>query len=207
MAYRSFAIALTMGLTMSLTMGLSVAMMGCAAAPTATSFSANKPASPVTTVSPNPASPSPSLSEQAQLPGLPNQAQSLPITAIAEIGETSIQLEVAQTPDQQALGLMYRTELADDRGMLFPFDRPRFTRFWMRNVEISLDMIFMMNDEVVAIAENVPPCTTTPCPTYGPDTPVTQVIELRGGRAAELGLSVGDRITITAISSPDATSP
>jgi uncharacterized membrane protein (UPF0127 family) len=109
---------------------------------------------------------------------------------------TTIQLEVAQTPEQQAMGLMFRSELADDRGMLFPFDRPRFTRFWMRNVEIPLDMIFMNGDEVVAIADSVPPCTETPCPTYGPDVPVSQVIELRGGRAAELGLEVGDRITI-----------
>jgi len=51
--------------------------------------------------------------------------------------------------------------------------------------------------EVKAIAASVPPCTTSPCPTYGPETLVNQVIELRGGRAAELGLKVGDQVKIS----------
>lgn len=66
----------------------------------------------------------------------------------------------------------------------------------MKNVVIDLDMIFLNGDEVVAIAADVPPCTTEPCPLYGPELPVDQVIELRGGRAAELGVQVGDRLEI-----------
>lgn len=185
MVYSASAIALMIS--------LSVMSMGCAAPSTAESTPASKP--PVTVSSPDTAPPS----ETSQSPELNDQAQSLPITATALIAGEVIELEVAQTPDQQALGLMYRTSLPDDRGMLFPFDRPRFTRFWMRNVEISLDMIFLAGDEVVAIAQDVPPCREAVCPTYGPDTQVTQVIELRGGRAEELGLEVGDRISITPV--------
>jgi uncharacterized membrane protein (UPF0127 family) len=126
------------------------------------------------------------------------QAQVLPISAEADINGQIIQLEVAETPEQQAKGLMYRPPLPDDRGMLFPFNPPRFARFWMRNTPSPLDMVFLRNGEVRAIVNNAPPCEADPCPTYGLDTPtqIDQVIELRAGRAAELGLAVGDRVQI-----------
>ena len=127
------------------------------------------------------------------------QGQILPITAKAHISNQIINLEVAKTPQQQAIGLMYRTKLADDRGMLFSFDPPRKVSFWMKNCQISLDIIFINSGIVQAIAENVPPCLADPCPTYGPDVLVDRVIELRGRRAKELGLKVGDRIMITNI--------
>lgn len=126
----------------------------------------------------------------------PNLPQKLPITAKTQISQEVIDLEVAQTPSQQALGLMFRKSLPDNRGMLFPFDRPRVAQFWMKNVEIPLDMIFLYKGEVKAIAANVPPCFDDPCPIYGPDGLVDKVIELRGGRAEELNLKVGDRLLI-----------
>lgn len=122
--------------------------------------------------------------------------QVLPIEAQALLGGEVIALEVARTPAQQALGLMYRTQLPDSRGMLFPLAEPRVPRFWMKNVKIPLDMIFLRDGEIRAIAANVPPCTSNPCPTYGPDEVIDQVIELAGGRAAQLGLEVGDRVEI-----------
>lgn len=125
-----------------------------------------------------------------------NFGQSLPISAQAQISSQVIDLEVAQTPQQQAMGLMYRTALADNQGMLFPFNPPQPVSFWMKNVSISLDMIFLRNGKIVEIAANVPPCKTVPCPVYGPNASVNQVIELRGGRAAELGLQVGDSVLV-----------
>jgi uncharacterized membrane protein (UPF0127 family) len=124
------------------------------------------------------------------------QGQMLPTGAIANISGTKIQLEVAQTPQQQATGLMYRESLADDRGMLFPFPSERTARFWMKNVSISLDMIFLNGDRVVGLATDVPPCAAEPCPVYGPEALVDKVIELRGGRAKELDVRVGDAIEI-----------
>ena len=122
--------------------------------------------------------------------------QSLPISAQVAIGSRVLGLEVAKTVEQQATGLMYRTTLADDRGMLFEFNPPQSVRFWMKNVAIPLDMIFIKDGKVKAIAAAVPPCNTNPCPTYGPGTPIDRVIEVRGGRAKELGFKVGVPVNI-----------
>ncbi|MGD1930832.1 MAG: DUF192 domain-containing protein [Leptolyngbyaceae cyanobacterium] len=126
------------------------------------------------------------------------QGQILPVTATVELSEQTIGLEVAQTPQQQAIGLMAREALADDRGMLFPFEPARPVSFWMKNVLIPLDMVFIYDDKIVAIASDVPPCEAAPCPTYGPDgQAIDYVLELRGGRAAELDLQVEQPIAIT----------
>ncbi|MGB3514002.1 MAG: DUF192 domain-containing protein [Microcoleaceae cyanobacterium] len=125
--------------------------------------------------------------------------QMLPISAQASFSGQTINLEVAQTPLEQGMGLMFRSELPDNQGMLFSIDPPRTVNFWMINVFINLDMVFLKNGEVQAIFSNLPPCETEPCPTYGPNTPVDGVIELRGGRATELGLRVGDPIDIQPI--------
>jgi uncharacterized protein len=124
------------------------------------------------------------------------QPQTLPIAAVATIVNTRINLEVAGTPEQQETGLMQRTSLADDRGMLFPFQPARPVAFWMKNCLISLDMVFIRLGKVVAIAAEAPPCTKEPCAVYPSRVPIDRVIELRGGRAAELGLKVGDPISI-----------
>ena len=130
------------------------------------------------------------------------QGQQLPIAAKVIIGKEEIELEVTQTPEQQQLGLMYRNYLPKNRGMLFSFTTPRGVRFWMKNVIIPLDMIFLQDGTIKAIEANVPPCSVDPCPLYGTDIPVDQVIELPGGRAAELSLKVGDRLEIEFLDIP-----
>ncbi len=122
--------------------------------------------------------------------------QTLPISAQVKVGDQTIDLEVAKTAAQQEMGLMYRKQLEDNRGMLFPFNPARPVGFWMKNCLINLDMVFLRNGQVVAIANNAPPCQKEPCPVYGPQTSVDQVIELRGGRAKELGIQQGDRLVI-----------
>ena len=124
------------------------------------------------------------------------QSQTLPVTATANIKGKTIQLEVARSPQQQAAGLMYREFLADDRGMMFPFEEERVARLWMKNVPISLDLIFINGDRIVGIAADVPPCTADPCPIYSSQVSVDRVIELRSGKAADLGAKLGDRISI-----------
>ena len=138
----------------------------------------------------------PNESSVAESETAKSQGQNLPITAEVKINGEIIKLEVANTREQQSLGLMYREELPPNRGMLFPLKPPRQPRFWMKNVEISLDMIFLSQGKVRAIAQEVPPCTETPCPTYGTEAIIDQVIELQGGRAEELELEVGDSLTI-----------
>ncbi|MEM1392345.1 MAG: DUF192 domain-containing protein [Cyanobacteria bacterium P01_D01_bin.116] len=127
-----------------------------------------------------------------------NLGQKLPISAVATIPNgTQIQLEVTLTPQQQAMGLMYRPALPDNRGMLFTFPSPQPVSFWMKNVPVPLDMVFMRKGVVQYIQASAPPCVKEPCPTYGPRTLIDQVIELRSGRAAELGLKKGDKVIIS----------
>lgn len=126
-----------------------------------------------------------------------NLGQMLPISAQVKFASGEVvQLEVTRTPEEQSMGLMYRQNLPDDRGMLFSFSPPRPVSFWMKNVVIPLDMVFLRNGVVKAIAANVPPCKQDPCPTYGPNETIDQVIELRGGRAAELGIKPGQQVKI-----------
>ncbi|XWK91273.1 MAG: DUF192 domain-containing protein [Phormidium sp.] len=130
-----------------------------------------------------------------------NLGQMLPISAKAQFASGEVvQLEVTRTPAEQSLGLMYRRNLPDDRGMLFSFSPPQRVSFWMKNVVIPLDMVFLRDGVVRAIAANVPPCKQDPCPSYGPDGTIDQVIELRGGRAAELGIKVGQQVKIEFLS-------
>ena len=136
----------------------------------------------------------------AEVPG-----QVLPVTAQAEIVNQRFDLEVARKQQQQAIGLMYRTFLPTNRGMLFPFQPAQPVSFWMKHCRISLDMIFLRQSKVVAISAQVPPCTADPCPSYGPaEALVDQVIEIRSGRAADLGLKVGDSVKIRQLKQPAA---
>jgi uncharacterized membrane protein (UPF0127 family) len=101
-------------------------------------------------------------------------------------------VEIARTQQEQATGLMNRSELAPDRGMIFPFDPPRDASFWMKNTLIPLDMIFVRTDGSIAnIAANTVPLSLEPVLSEGP---VGAVLELAGGRAAELGIKPGDKV-------------
>jgi uncharacterized membrane protein (UPF0127 family) len=101
-------------------------------------------------------------------------------------------VEVAKTPEEQAYGLMNRNDLAPDRGMIFPFDPPRDASFWMKNTLIPLDMVFIRADGTIAnIAENTAPLSLEPMMSEGP---VKAVLEIAGGRSAELGIKAGDKV-------------
>jgi uncharacterized protein len=139
----------------------------------------------------------PTFTSSSQTPAPESLGQTLQITAKATVPNgTTIQLEVARTPAQQAKGLMYRPALPNNRGMLFQFPSPQPVSFWMKNVPVSLDMVFLHKGVVKYIQSSAPPCKSEPCPTYGPNTPIDTVIELRSGRAAELNLKVDDIVKI-----------
>lgn len=142
----------------------------------------------------------PVASAQAGQPGAKMSANDplyLPVTARARIGGVTVDLEVADELAEQVRGLMFRPPLADRRGMLFPFTPAQPVSFWMLNVPVSLDMVFIRNGRVRGVI-TAPPCPATPCPVYGlGPRPVDAVIELRAGHAAELGVAVGQRVRIT----------
>jgi len=124
-----------------------------------------------------------------------NQGQNLPISGKLLVNQVIIELEVAQTPQQQQIGLMYRDFIPPNRGMLFPFNPPQTVSFWMKNVSIPLDMIFV-SEGVIKHIVTAPPCNVEPCPLYNSTVSIDQVIELAGNRTKELGIKVGDKITI-----------
>ena len=100
--------------------------------------------------------------------------------------------EVARSPEEQAMGLMHRQSLAPDRAMLFPYDPPQPASFWMKNTLIPLDIVFIRADGTIArIAADTVPLSLEPIPSL---EPVAAVLEIAGGRAAELGIEPGDRV-------------
>jgi uncharacterized protein len=101
-------------------------------------------------------------------------------------------VEVARTPEEQARGLMERQSLAPDRGMLFPYQSPQPVAFWMKNTLIPLDMIFIApGGRILRIEANTVPLSLEP---VGSGEPVEAVLELAGGRSAELGIAAGDKV-------------
>jgi uncharacterized protein len=104
----------------------------------------------------------------------------------------SFRVELADTPEAQARGLMYRTEMGDFEGMLFPSVIPEPRSFWMKNTPLSLDIIFVGADgRILNIASNTLPYSLEPVSSQGP---ASAVLELRAGRAAQLGIVPGDKV-------------
>lgn len=104
-------------------------------------------------------------------------------------------VEIAETPEQHARGLMFRSSMPENHGMLFIFDDVVPRTFWMKNTLIPLDMVFLdENMVVVDIKSNVPPCENDPCPTYT-SIPAMYVFEINAGLAEKNNIYVGSRIT------------
>lgn len=104
-------------------------------------------------------------------------------------------VEVVATPESRSQGLMYRTELAANAGMLFVFERPAEVAFWMRNTYLPLDLIFIdRHGSIVRIHPQAKPHDDT---LIASGQPVTHVLEINGGLAAELGIETGQRMKLS----------
>ena len=107
-------------------------------------------------------------------------------------GPVSFTVEVAADEASRQKGLMYRTELAPDAGMLFDFEKPALETFWMKNTPLPLDMLFIRQDGTIStIVTNTVPYSEEPIPS---SEPVRAVLEINGGRSAALGIGQGDRV-------------
>jgi uncharacterized membrane protein (UPF0127 family) len=117
----------------------------------------------------------------------------VPLTIQTAKGKHRFTVEVAETSEQQAQGLMFRQSLDPDRGMIFPRTPPEDATFWMKNTLIPLDMVFIREDGTIArIAENTVPMSLDPVPSL---EPVAAVLEIAGGRSAQLGIKQGDKVS------------
>lgn len=117
------------------------------------------------------------------------------IDLVVDRGGTKLpfRVELADTPEAQARGLMFRTEMGENEGMIFPSDVPQQRSFWMKNTPLSLDIIFIGTDgRILNIAANTVPYSRESVTSQGI---AGAVLELRAGRAAALGIVPGDRVT------------
>lgn len=125
---------------------------------------------------------------------VPATDNATPLSIIREDGsKKEYRVELALTQDQQVQGLMHRTEMNDDAGMLFYFGGQEAERgFWMKNTLIPLDMIFIKADGTIHhIHEYAIPHDLTSIKSQGP---VAAVLELNGGESLKSGIKVGNRV-------------
>ena len=116
-------------------------------------------------------------------------------------GDFGFTIEIADTEAEREKGLMFRTSLAPDAGMLFDYHQEQEAAFWMQNTLIPLDMIFISAKGVVkSIHVNARPMDTTPIPSGGA---IRFVMEIPGGRSEEIGLKVGDRFENSRVGTPN----
>jgi uncharacterized membrane protein (UPF0127 family) len=116
------------------------------------------------------------------------------LTISTATAKRTFRVEIASTPEEQQQGLMFRTKIAKDAGMIFPMLPPRDASFWMKNTLIPLDMIFIRPDGVIArIEANTVPESLTPVQS---GEPVIAVLEIAGGEAQAQGISAGDKVSL-----------
>jgi len=114
--------------------------------------------------------------------------------------KVAFRVEVALTPEEHARGLMYRSELASDAGMIFVFEQPSVQRFWMKNTLIPLDMIFIGKDrKIVGVVEDAVPETETERMVGAPSQ---YVLEIGGGLSARLGIKRGEPVEFQNVPEP-----
>jgi uncharacterized membrane protein (UPF0127 family) len=122
-----------------------------------------------------------------------SSATTIPLSIKSAKGLNRFNVEVARTPEEQERGLMFRPHIDSNGGMIFPMDPPRMASFWMKNTVSSLDLLFIRADGTIArIAADAVPYSMSPIDS---GEPVAAVLEIAGGRAAELGISEDDKVS------------
>ena len=117
----------------------------------------------------------------------------VPLTIVSADKRHPFRVEVARSGEEQAKGLMFRTAMGANEGMIFPMESARQASFWMKNTVIALDLVFIGPDRrIESIAANAVPYSLSPIASKGA---VSAVLELNGGRAVQLGLAPGDAVS------------
>ena len=115
-----------------------------------------------------------------------------PLSVVTSTGEHDFWVEIADDETERQRGLMFRAPLAEDRGMLFEFEVEEEQGFWMHNTPNSLDIFYIAKDgRIVSIAKHATPYSDQVLPSNGA---AIVVLELRAGRADEIGAKPGDKI-------------
>lgn len=112
------------------------------------------------------------------------------------IGRHSFLAEIVDTPKSMQKGMMFRPHISENHAMLFIYPNPQPMTFWMKNMQIALDILFFDQRGVLQeIKSNVPPCQTPKCPVYPAKHDNNQfVVEIQAGLAAKQGITIGDKL-------------
>ncbi|MFN7358578.1 DUF192 domain-containing protein [Brevundimonas sp.] len=114
------------------------------------------------------------------------------LTIVTDSGRHTFWMEIADDAAERQRGLMFRPPLPDDQGMLFEYPEAAERAIWMRNTPSSLDVLYVRPDgQIISIARHTTPYSDTLQPSNGP---ASGIIELRAGRAEEIGAKPGDRV-------------
>lgn len=117
----------------------------------------------------------------------------LTIRSAAGGSAIALDVEMARSEQQKAVGLMFRTKLADNQGMLFIYPDTRIITMWMRNTYIPLDMVFIRPDGIIdSIHARAEPHSEA---IIASERPVSAVLEIAGGAAERLGIKAGDKVS------------
>ena len=131
-------------------------------------------------------------------PTTPGPQQGLPLVQV-ELKGKAFSAEVATTLAEQKKGLQHRAELSPDSGMLFVYEQPRELRFWMKDTQLSLDILFFDGQRRFLNAHyGAPPGQQDPCPNYASEGKAGYVLELSAGTGQALGLEKGDALMVRA---------
>ncbi len=110
-------------------------------------------------------------------------------------GNNLVKVEVVSNPIDLEKGLMNRTHLDGDSGMLFVFPYESKWSFWMKNTLIPLDMIYVNSRLKIVDITTMQPCKADPCPDYNPIAQAKYVLEVNAGYSAAHNITIGDEIT------------
>lgn len=131
---------------------------------------------------------------------LPSPAPSFaPARALIDTGDDSVlvNLVIAEKPEQQNFGLMFREEFPEDCGMAFLYFEEHQGGFWMKNTLIPLSIAFFDAEGEILKILDMEPCEEEPCDIYDPGVAYSGAMEVNQGRFEDWGVEVGDRIDIT----------
>ena len=114
-----------------------------------------------------------------------------PLFVATGAGEARFSVEVADDDRERSAGLMFRTAMKDDHGMLFVFERTRRLSFWMKNTPMPLDLVFIDAGGTIVDVLRGEPFSVAP---IAPEAPARFVLELKAGTAEKTGIASGDRV-------------
>ncbi|OGG12985.1 hypothetical protein A2773_05865 [Candidatus Gottesmanbacteria bacterium RIFCSPHIGHO2_01_FULL_39_10] len=118
-------------------------------------------------------------------------------TSVVTINDKNISVEVADTDEERTRGLSGRKSLEENHGMLFIFPQKSIQRFWMKDMNFPIDIVWIDGDKIVGFDEYIPPEGSTPQKIYSSPLPVNKVLELPSGTVEDIKIKKGDKLILS----------